>query len=133
MVVQTNIEQITQGYSGLAYTGSKPRLGIDTVVLVLSGPVLQEPTRTSIQIGNEGHVEDVKGAMVNHSCDPTCKVIKLHGSWVLITVKPVDVGDQITFNYNDSETSMSSPFVCHCCNRKIVGNRVSSLQQFNVL
>ena len=76
-----------------------------------------KPTRTSIHIGKGQHVEDPIGIYINHSCKPTCKV---SGSSI-VTIDNLKKGDEITFDYRDSEITISSPFTCLCCGKAIGG------------
>mgnify|MGYP003956669227 CR=1 FL=1 len=85
---------------------------VGTVVRALSlKEVSAVPTKTSIYIGFEKHVEDPIGIYINHACKPTCKIEEAF----VISLVDLNVGDEITFNYNNSEISISSPFVCRCC------------------
>ena len=79
---------------------------IDEIVYVLSGPILKIPTRTSIEIGFNQHIEDINGQYINHSFDPN---IKIDGKNV-IAIKNISKNDEITFNYNENETKMACPF-----------------------
>ena len=103
------------GFKDLRYYGETVLSG--TVIYELTGTVLESPTRTSIQIGSNEHIEDDLGQYVNHSCEPSVKVVYNK----LICLKDINNGDSITFNYNVSETEMSNPFVCHCCGKLISG------------
>ena len=87
----------------------------------LKGPILETPTRTSVQIGKNKHIEDPLGAFINHSCTPTAKVNKKNQTFV--SLKPIKAGEEITFDYNQNEDQMASPFICHCCGKKINGKK----------
>jgi hypothetical protein len=80
----------------------------DDTVLVLSGEMLDSPTRETIRIGDNKHVYDNFGIYMNHSFEPTTKI---EGNKV-IALRDLNVGDEINFNYNDSEINMASPFYC---------------------
>ena len=54
----------------------------DEVIYKLTGEILSKPTRTSIEIGINQHIEDEYGQFMNHSFNPTCKIT--HGSIVAI-------------------------------------------------
>ena len=97
------------GFNDLKYFG--PIIASETIVYTLTGTIEPRPTQTSIQVGDDQHVEDIFGQYINHACQPTVKVV---GS-VLMSLCEIQSGDSITFDYNDSENSMSNPFVCHCC------------------
>ena len=75
----------------------------------------QLPTRTSIHVGNSVHVEDPVGIYINHSCNPTCKVV---GAQV-ISIVSLSKGDEVTFDYLQNEVSIAAPFVCGCCGKTI--------------
>lgn len=77
------------------------------VVFVLDGQTFDHPTRESIHVGNGVHVHDEYGAYINHSFDPSTKIT---GRFVT-AIKEINCGDEITFNYNESEINMASPFV----------------------
>ncbi len=79
------------------------------VVLCLNGPIVDRPTRTSIELGEGMHVEDELGRFVNHSSDPTCVVDRKDS--LLRAARSLRVGDEITFDYNENETHVVCPFV----------------------
>ena len=86
------------------------------VVMVLSDKIkLKNPTRSSIQIDSNNHIEDPVGRFINHSCNPTCKIHGLN----IISVKDLNPDDEITFDYTKNETYLASPFVCIVCNKLI--------------
>ena len=102
-------------FMDLKYFGNDLLIG--KIIYVLTGNIIKEPTRTSIQIAENNHIEDSFGRYINHNCDPNIKVIGIN----LIAIKEIKNGDSITFNYNDSEDIVSYPFLCSCCNKMIVG------------
>ena len=59
------------GFSGL-YSTQKYKSGIS--IHKLQGTILQKPTRTSIEIGKDQHIEDDIGKYMNHSFSPNCKI-----------------------------------------------------------
>lgn len=103
------------GFKGLKYIGNT--LPSNTFVYKLKGKIVNKPTRTSIKIGINKHIEDVWGQYINHSCNPSV-IVK---NDTLISVKEIRNGDFITFDYNESEENMSNPFYCNCCNKLITG------------
>jgi hypothetical protein len=54
----------------------------------------------------------------NHSCDPNCRMEQwtVQGTQVLvlIAIKPINKGDEITFDYNWKRTPGSPEQTCHC-------------------
>ena len=81
--------------------------------------LVRTPTRTSIQISEGHHVEDEVGACINHACEPNCEV----RSFLIIALKDIEEGEEITFDYNKSEDVVSSPFECKCCGKMILGRK----------
>jgi len=73
------------------------------------------PTRTSIEIRENVHVEDRIGRYINHDCDPSCEI----QDHKVIALKNMFTGDEVTFDYEDNETAISSSFVCRCCGELI--------------
>lgn len=76
------------------------------IVRIMSGKLLNMPTRQSIHIGNNMHLEDTIGQYINHSFDPNIKV----KTNTLIAIKDINIYDELTFNYNDTEIEMAFPF-----------------------
>jgi len=61
------------------------------------------------------------GYYINHSCDPNCKIYR---SILLIAIKDVGVGDEITFDYAHSHNKLLD-FKCNCKSvncRKFIAN-----------
>ena len=79
---------------------------INDIVLVMTGNLLNIPTQQSIHIGDNMHLEDKYGQYVNHSFHPNVKVV----SNKLIAIQDINMYDEITFNYNESELEMACPF-----------------------
>lgn len=78
----------------------------DVVVFELSGEILDKPTKYSIHISNNKHIVDKLGVYINHSFEPSVKIV----SDKVIALKNIVSGDEITFNYNASEINMAAPF-----------------------
>ena len=45
----------------------------------------------------------------------------MFGAYALISTGVIVVGDEITFDYSQSENVIASPFICACCNKLIEG------------
>ena len=80
----------------------------DEIIHIMSGALLRAPTRESIHIGNNMHLKDSYGRYINHSFDPNIRI----EANMLIAIKDINMYDEITFNYNDSEIEMACPFEC---------------------
>lgn len=78
------------------------------LVLKLSGEEVNQPTRESIEIGLHRHIIDNYGSYINHSFEPTTRVdTTLCG---MVAVRDLGPNEQVTFNYNESESCMTCPF-----------------------
>jgi|TARA_B110000305_G_C19082177_1_gene466723 hypothetical protein len=77
------------------------------IIHTLKGEMYNKPSRTTIEIGKDLHVDDPYGIFINHAFDPTCVIIKD----TVVAAKDMEIGEEITFNYNVSETKMATPFV----------------------
>lgn len=98
---------------------AKQKFNIGDIILCLSGKILSHPTRTSIQIDYENHIEDDVGHYVNHNCNPTCKV----DGYNIVAIKEIEESDEVTYDYSQNEDRLASPFMCSCCNRLISGKK----------
>jgi hypothetical protein len=76
------------------------------VVYVLSGEIFDHPTRETIHIGNNKHIYDVYGIFINHSFEPNVCIQHVN----IVALQDISSGDEITFNYNDSEINMANVF-----------------------
>ncbi len=92
--------------------------------------ILSTPTRLTIQIGRDAHIEDLdKLVFINHSCRPN----------VIVDVKrlacyaagEIQADDELAFFYPSTEWDMLNPFVCLCgapeCIRLVVGAKYLTL------
>jgi hypothetical protein len=110
---------------------AKIKFSRGTRVLILQGNYLPYPTKTSIQIGKK-HIESWEGGHVNHACDPNTIVVTKRKSnafkdraplqiHCLEAVKDIEIGEEITFDYETTEERMAEPFKCSCHGRLIDG------------
>lgn len=98
------IKQSVIGEKGL-FVSKNFKIG--DIIFILSGEIFDYPSRESIHIGNNKHIVDEYGSYINHSFDPT---VKISGK-MIVAIKNINKGDEITFNYNENEINMASPFV----------------------
>jgi len=101
-----------------------------TVIFRLEGRRTSTPTRYSIQIGAGLHLDpdDMEYPMqrvrsrcwmyLNHHCEPSAHVRDLS----VTAVRDIAAGDGVTFDYNTTESSMATPFDCHCGSASCVGS-----------
>ena len=85
------------------------------VIHELRGKILKSPTRTSIEIDKDKHVEDRYGRYINHSFEPSASVTGNK----LIALRDINEGEEITFDYTVSESNISHPFVDKTTNKLV--------------
>lgn len=98
-------------------------------ILEVNGVLQTAPSRYSIQIGIDQHVEQPAATpreeertrypwrYLNHSCAPNAA---LEGR-VLRASRPIAKLEEITFDYLTTEFDMATPFACGCKNSACVG------------
>lgn len=104
-------------------------------VFRLTGSVGPRPSRYSIQIDVDRHLEPFDGGngapasrsaswkYLNHSCNPNLEVDSTATRFV--ARHDIAAGDELSFNYLTTEWEMATPFECRCgsvqCFRHIAG------------
>lgn len=80
----------------------------DEIVHILRGQELNFPTRESVHVGDNVHIVDPDASFMNHSFEPS---VTIDGRRV-VALRRIQIGEEITFNYNSTELFMACPFVC---------------------
>jgi SET domain len=95
----------------------------------LQGRETEEPTRYSVQIGADLHLDtdDARDEAdlldryfwryLDHSCEPS-SVIRDRAVYAL---RDIAAGEGVTFDYNTTELDMAEPFQCYCGTSACVG------------
>lgn len=114
------------------------------VVTLIVGPIVPQPARFTVQVGVAAHVTapltpagepDPTHAwpFLNHSCGANAV---LRGR-TLIALRPIAVGEEVTFDYDTTEWELAEPFACRCgaaaCRGLIRGYRHLSPAQQRLL
>jgi len=98
-------------------------------IVWLTGTVEARPSRYSVQVGVDQHVEPPMGAgleemidshtwrYMNHSCDPN----SAFRGRTLYAIKPIAAGDEVRFHYAATEYEMAEAFTCRCGAAACVG------------
>lgn len=98
-------------------------------IFTLVGRETRVPTRYSIQVGPEMHldsddlstdddrVRERYWMYLNHSCEPSAWVKGL----AVVALHDIAARDGVTFDYNTTEWAMAEPFDCHCGTAACVG------------
>lgn len=114
----------------------------NTIVFLYEDEATEKRTRTSIQVSIDKHIEPGEfGAYANHSCSPNSQVISNYdestnkAEVLMLTIKPVAKGEEITFDYATTETTvtpelLNKPCLCksQTCRHKITGFSELSLK-----
>jgi len=94
----------------------------DALVFVIDGDERAEPDQWSVQVGARRHMAVPAGVdlaaqldrypwrFMNHSCAPNTRI---DGREVR-TIRPIEAGEQLTFDYDTTEWQMAAPFECRC-------------------
>jgi len=85
---------------------STKNYNVGEIIFILEGEIFDYPTKHTIHIGDNKHIIDKFGFYMNHSFNPTTRI---DGKNVVALVD-IKEGDEINFNYNDSELNMATPF-----------------------
>jgi hypothetical protein len=115
------------------------------IVFLLQGYVIYSPSRYSVQIDKDRHLEPSSSdpqdpgsylRFLNHSCSPNC-YIELDDLSVR-ALRVIRSGEQVTFDYNTTEFDMASPFRCECNSEDCYGEirgfiHLSVTQQMNLM
>jgi hypothetical protein len=73
-----------------------------------------QPARLTLQASADEHIElsPQPLSFLNHSCDPSVFVDTTRR--VLVALRPIAPGDELTFFYPSTEWAMAEPFRCQC-------------------
>jgi Fe-S-cluster containining protein len=101
------------------------------VLIKLGGRITANPTQTTIQVGENEHLESWMGGHINHSCEPSGYLN--FEDLTLRALRRIGEGEEITRHYMTAEWDMREPFECKCgskqCMGRIRGFKYLSLQQ----
>ncbi len=86
----------------------------DEVLINFDGPLIDHPTRYSIQIDENLHIEGTpeSNAFLNHSCMPNTYV-----DWKSLSLRALrDIGasEELTNNYLTTDWEVHERFICTC-------------------
>lgn len=83
--------------------------------------VLDRPNYLTVQIGDRQHImlDPEYLQYINHSCNP--HVFFDTEKWVLIALRKIEIGEELTFFYPSTEWSMDRGFDCICQSENCLG------------
>jgi len=109
----------------------------DETLITYDGPIIDYPTRYSIQIDESLHIDGTpeSNAYLNHSCAPNTYV-----DWkglFLRALRDIEAGEELTCNYLTTDWELHERFVCTCgaptCFGEIKGFKYLSPEQQRAL
>ncbi|MGW0520236.1 SET domain-containing protein-lysine N-methyltransferase [Crossiella sp. NPDC003009] len=77
------------------------------------------PTKYTIQVSRDRHVDAAEVRYLNHSCRPNAVVDTVRN--VVVATSPIAEGEQVTFFYPATEWEMADPFSCGCGHDNCLG------------
>ena len=90
------------------------------LILKIRGKIIDHPSRTSIQIGPNRHVDvEAPAKFINHSCRPNTKIEGEN----IVALKKIAPGEEITFDYQSNEVELSASFICRECGQWVKGKK----------
>lgn len=83
-------------------------------IFYLSGEIVPQPTKYTIQLDADRHVLtlDSLWKCMNHGCTPNVRIDA--DAREMVAARDIAAGEELNFNYNTTEWSMTSPFPCGC-------------------
>jgi len=85
----------------------------------LYGIIYDKPSRTTIEISENKHIDDDFGIYMNHSFSPNCKIENSY----IVALHDINEKDELTFNYNENETYMACPFIDFETKKQVKGKQ----------
>ena len=79
----------------------------------------QQRDRDTVQHLGGGHVFHPLLARTAHSCEPNCCVS--FPTHAVVAIRPIELGEVISYDYETTETWFSHPFWCLCGSRRCRG------------
>lgn len=87
------------------------------IVFPLEGQLVRRPTRLTIQVGIDAHLDPVSErtspwGSLNHGCDPNVAIDVQRRA--IVARRPIAAGNELRFDYNTTEWELAESFVCNC-------------------
>ncbi len=109
----------------------------DEILISYDGPIIDHPTRYSIQIDDQLHIDGTpeSNAYLNHCCAPNTYV-----DWngvCLRALRDLAAGEELTCNYLTTDWELHEIFICRCgapnCYGELKGFKYLSAEQQKAL
>jgi len=112
-----------RGANGSKGVFAKESIEPQAIILPLQGTITSRPTRFTIQLSPDCHLEapplsdadlqlDYAWLFLNHSCDPNGYIDTADRTFRAL--RNIAAGEEITFNYLTTEAKLAAPFACSC-------------------
>lgn len=105
------------------------RIGAGDEILEVEGVRRATPTRYSIQVGPDAHLDEMGPVnATNHSCDPSAFIDFTDAERIVLrALRDLSAGDEVSIHYCATEWDMAAPFDCRCgaagCLERVRGYR----------
>jgi hypothetical protein len=109
MTDRSDCFQVDKNEHGERATYARFSFASGELVYTVRGEATAERCRSSIEIAPGEHVVDPYAQYVNHSFAPN---LRLEGRQ-MFALRDIAIGDELTFNYLETESEIAAPFVCH--------------------
>lgn len=118
-VAEIRIDPITSARSLFSMKEFKAE---EPIVDFIARATYETPNYLTVQIKDDVHIELHPECLecANHSCEPNCFFNTT--TMQLMAIKPVKIGDELTFFYPSAEWDMNQAFQCNCGHAECVGN-----------
>jgi len=110
--------QVGKNAHGERATYARFAIACGELVYTVRGQTTPERTRDSIEVGPGQHVEDPYALYLNHSFTPNLRLEDRR----MFALRDITVGEELTFNYLETESEIAAPFVCHDTGRLVDSN-----------
>lgn len=110
---QAAMARVEQGAYG-EYLRANSAIREGDQIFYLDGAIQTSASKHSIQLEARRHVvtENSVWRFTNHACVPNMRIDTERRA--MVAVRDIAEGEELNFNYNTSEWSISSPFACGC-------------------
>lgn len=114
-------DPIKNGTQVVEYTG--PRLTIDEADALYEN----QPRTYLFGLSDGKHVIDGHGvaAFINHSCEPNCEAHEVDGRVLIISIRDIVAGEELTYDYNLYDGALEDPSPCSCGSSRCRGTMYS--------
>ncbi len=104
------LRNLKRGELVVEYTG--PRLTVKDADAIYE----KSPRTYLFGLTNGKQVIDGDGiaAFINHSCDPNCEVDEKRGRVFITTIRHIEAGEELTYDYNLYDGELDDRSRCHC-------------------